>query len=110
DLRSFLADRRNEDVPAALGSGLSLLDPTHVDPFERLDLRGVVAEALEQELSAVWAGDGSVLDVIEAAEAESLDRVRQESMDRVPDGSLDLAGAEDAEATLDAVEQQRGCE
>ena len=85
---------------------MRLLHPAHIDAFRRLDLGGIVAQALEDKLRAVEAAQVGLADVKQVAQAHAADQVGQQAVDGITDADLQLAGTQHADGLLGGLKQQ----
>src|SRR3984957_8511848 len=58
DLRSRLADRRDQDIEGLLRDGLPFFHPDDIGTLEAFDLRDIVPQSRENEYRAVGPDDG----------------------------------------------------
>ena len=107
DLRALGAHGGDEQVKAALGDRLRLLDPAMCQGLKGFDALRRHAQAGENEQRAVPAPDLRIRGRVETAQAQPLYLVIQQALDRIPDGVLHLAGTQHTHGPLHTGQQQR---
>lgn len=108
DLRSFLPDRRNQDLPRIVCRRMRLFHPALRDAFRRFDLIDVVMQSFEDERAAsMRVADRLVRDVEAVVQSHATDRVAEQLVHGVLDRVLILARAENTLWPIDVRPDRR---
>src|ERR1700692_3915588 len=107
DLRSRLADRRDQDVEGPLRDGLPFFHPDNIGTLEAFDLRDIVPQSRENELRAIGARNRRFSHGVNRGKPQLFNLFCQQPVYALAKRILKLAHTQNAPRFLRAEEQQR---